>query len=59
MPQSIDIGIHIQNIKNMALFLKDLQEKMHEQILISKIMSNLLPSYNSIVASWANIPNKQ
>ena len=55
--QSTDtISSYIQNITKMAMILANLGHIVHDKMIISKIISSLPPSFNSIIAAWSNIP---
>ena len=56
---SDDIGSHIQTITKMVNVLADLRNPIPNNMLISKIICNLPPSYNSIVAAWSNVPEEK
>jgi hypothetical protein len=51
MSSSNDISSHIQNISEMVMVLADLGSPVSETMIMSKIICNLPPSYNSIVTA--------
>ena len=56
MKNTDDISSHIQNITEMCMILADLGHIVPDKMIISKIIYNLPPSYNSIIAAWSNVP---
>ena len=50
------INAHVNKVVSMGNLLKDLGKPIPQDMLITKIIYNLLPSYNSILAAWANEP---
>ena len=50
------INTHINKVMSMGNLPKDLGQPVPEDMLITKIVCNLLPSYNNIIAAWTNIP---
>lgn len=50
-----DISSHIQNVETMILLLKDLDNEISQGMILSKITSSLLLSFNSILAIWTNV----
>ena len=51
-----DIASHLQNINEMVMLLKDLDQDISQKMILSKIICNLLASFNPIVAAWSNVP---
>ena len=39
-----------------SLHLKDLNEHILSCMIMAKIIASLLPSYNSVIAAWVNVP---
>jgi hypothetical protein len=56
MSPSDDISTHIQNINNMAMLLGDLDNILSPKLILSKIITTLPPSYNSVISAWSNVP---
>ena len=56
MQSTNDISLHIQNITEMAMILINLGHIIPNKMIISKIIYNLPPSYNNIIAAWSNVP---
>ena len=50
------INAHVNKVMSMGNLLKDLGQPVPEDMLITKIVCSLPPSYNSILAAWTNVP---
>ena len=50
------INTHVNKVISMGNLLKDLGKLVSEDMLITKIICSLPPSYNSIVTAWTNVP---
>lgn len=50
------VNIHINKVLRVGNLLEDLGQPIGEEMLITKIMCSLPPSFNSIVAAWTNVP---
>lgn len=55
----ISSHIHFMYINEMALLLQDLGSPPTPQMVMSKIICSLPPSYSNIIATWANVPVTQ
>lgn len=54
-----DIASHIQHINDLALLLQDLGHDLPTQMISSKIITNLSPSYNNIIVAWSYVLETQ
>ena len=50
------INTHVNKVLSMANLLKDLGKPVAEDMLITKIVCSLPPSYNNIITAWTNVP---
>lgn len=50
------INAHVNKVLSLGNLLKDLGQPVPEEMSITKIVCSLPPSYNNIIAAWANIP---
>lgn len=50
------INAHVNKIMSMGNLLKDLGQPVPEDMLITKIVCSLPPSYNSVIAAWTDVP---
>lgn len=55
MSASDSINAPINKVMSMGNLLKDLGQPVHEDMLITKIVYSLPPSYNNILGTWTNI----
>ena len=53
------INTHVNKVVSMGNLLKDLGKPVDEDMLVTKIICSLPPSYNSIVTAWSNVPSEQ
>lgn len=53
-----NINTHVNKVLALANLLKDLGKPVAEDMIISKIFSSLPPSYNSIIAAWTNLADR-
>lgn len=56
MSASDSIITHVNKVMSMGNLLKDLGQPVPENMLMTKIVCNLPLSYNSILATWTNVP---
>ena len=49
------INAHVNKVMSMGNLLKDLGQLVPEDMLITKIVCSLPPSYNSVLATWTNV----
>lgn len=56
MNKGDSINTHVNKLISMGNFLKDLGQPVGEELLLTKIICSLPPSYNTCVAAWANVP---
>ena len=50
------MNTHINKVLSMGNLLKDLGQPIAEEMLVTKIVCSLPPSYNNIIATWTNLP---
>ena len=53
------INVHVNKVISLGNLLKDLGKEVDDDMLITKIICSLPPSYNSIVTAWANVPDDE
>lgn len=56
MDMANTINTHVNKVVSMGYLLKALGQPIPQEMLITKIVCSLPPSYNSILAAWANVP---
>jgi hypothetical protein len=56
MEKGDSINSHVNKVLSMGNLLKDLGKPVQEDMLITKILCSLPPSYNSLVVAWTNVP---
>ena len=50
------INTHVNKVINISNLLKDLGKPIPEDMIITKLICSLPPSYNSIITAWTNVP---
>lgn len=53
------INAHVNKVMSMGNLLKDPGQPVPEDMLKTKIICSLPPSYNSIIAAWTNVPTPE
>lgn len=59
MAKGDSINTHINKIMSIGNLLKDLGKPLSDDLILSKMLGSLPPSYNGIRTAWINVPESE